>query len=142
MSQLTPPYAIDKRLAPAGDNPEALLPRQVGPYRRGPLRNGGNYKGDPVYADYESGASAIFMELGVCDSAHDARCILETAMNETVGSVPAPGVLYDGQSDPAYLRTMNADGAFLAWTRGKVYFSAHAKGGEKDLDTFMQAFPY
>jgi len=30
----------------------------------------------------------------------------------------------------------------MAWTRGGYYFSAHAKGGEKDLGEFMKVFPY
>ena len=140
MSQPTPPYGIDKRPLPAGDNSDNLLPRQVGAYTRQPLRRAGNYPGAPIYADYKSGAATIFMELGISDSAHDARCTLETACGETGG--PAPGEAYDGNGDSSYWRTVNSDGAFMAWTRGKYYFSAHAKGGEKDLDTFMQAFPY
>ena len=65
--------------------------------------------------------------------------IFDTARDEVGGT--GPGSLFVEGPDGACLRTVSADGAFLAWTRGR-YYSAHAKGGEKDLDAFAQAFPF
>ena len=97
---------------------------------------------DPIYADYRQGRSSVFVELGICGERGGSQQAIRTAKAETDAEfpdIPQEGVL---GTDPSYLRTANKLGAFFAWTRGGYYFSAHAKGGEADLDAFMKAFPY
>ncbi len=134
------PYGIAQRPMPQGNDPDTLLPRQVGAYVREPIAPAG--KGAPIYGNYRSGAAAVFVELGVCDDAQDARTAFETARDESVGaSGDTPNVNVEGE-DLNCARRVNESGAFIAWTRGRYFFSAHAKGGEKDLDEFMAAFPF
>jgi hypothetical protein len=133
MNQPEIPYGIAGRPAPAGSDLDRLLPAKVGEYARAPIRPPG--KGMPIYAEYRRGVGPVFVELGICDDAADARSALATARDETGGEA------IEGK-EISWLRTVNADGAFMAWTRGRYYFSAHAKGGEGDLEEFMRVFPY
>src|SRR5690349_15458710 len=126
------PYGLAGRPLPAGNDVERLLPRQVGGFSRPPIQPGG--PGMPTYAEYRQGAATVFVELGGCADPADARCALDPARDEVGGS--GPGRLHVEGPDGACLRTVGSDGAFLAWTRGRYYFSAHAKGGETDLAAF------
>jgi hypothetical protein len=129
------PYGIPNRPLPEGTSLDRLLPPRVGNFVRDPIKPPG--KGMPIYADYRRGPTGIFMELGICDDARDAYSAVQTAAGETGIEdqiVESAGI--------SCLHMVNADGAFIAWTRGRYYFSAHAKGGAKDLDEFMAAFPY
>jgi hypothetical protein len=67
---------------------------------------------------------------------------LSTAKRETDAEFPDEPQVFVDREDPSFLKTANRLGAFVAWTRGRYYFSAHAKRGEKDLDEFMMGFPY
>ena len=134
------PYGIADRPMPQGEDPNRLLPGQVGPFIREPIK--AFAKGMPIYGHYHYGAATIFVELGVCDNAHDAQMSLETARSETAGEFPDAPLLYAERGDSSCWRTIDPGGAFLAWTRGRYYFSAHAKGGEKDLEEFVKGFPY
>jgi hypothetical protein len=45
-------------------------------------------------------------------------------------------------TEPSFLKTCSPRlSAFLAWTRGGYYFSAHANDGEALLAAFMASFP-
>jgi hypothetical protein len=134
------PYGIADRPMPKGEDPNRLLPIQVGQFTREPIKPPG--KGMPSYANYQHGAATVFVELGVCDNAHDAQMSLETARGETAGEFPDTPHLYAKRGDSSCWRTINQGGAFLAWTRGRYYFSTHAKGGERDLEEFVKGFPY
>jgi hypothetical protein len=46
------------------------------------------------------------------------------------------------RTEPSYLKVVNNDGAFFAWTRGGYFITANAKSGEEDLAAFMNAYPY
>jgi hypothetical protein len=131
------PYSIDFRPFPTGDTPELLLPEQVGDYRRESIQVPKDLRGSSTYANYRSGNATIFIELAICENRNDAVAVLLTAKDET----GAPGLFFD-RADPSFLKTVGAEGAFFAWTRGRYYFSAHAKGGETDLDAFMKSFPF
>jgi hypothetical protein len=131
------PYSIDFRPFPTGDKPELLLPEQVGDYRRETIQVPKDLRGSSTYANYRSGNATIFVELATCENRNDAVAVLLTARDET----GAPGLFFD-RADPSFLKTVGPDGAFFAWTRGRYYFSAHAKGGEADLDAFMKSFPF
>jgi hypothetical protein len=127
------PYGIAGRPMPDGSNIDKLLPARVGSFARDPIKPPG--PGMPIYGNYKRGGATIFMELGIGDNARDADAILETAAGETGDTIQKSGSI-------GYFRSVSPDGAFMAWTGGRYYFSAHAQGGEKDLDEFMQAFPF
>jgi hypothetical protein len=136
-----PPYGIGRRPMPGGEDPDDLLPPRVGPYTRAPIESPAGTDA-PTYAAYRRGEATVFVEMGVCDSPADAREALATAKAETGAEFPGVPQLFLEWGGVGCLRTVNRLGAFVAWTRGRYYFSAHAKGGEGDLDEFMEAFPY
>jgi hypothetical protein len=135
------PYGIGRRPMPQGEDLDVLLPPRVGSFTREPVQRPAT-RGMPIYANYRRGGAAVFVELGICDSPGDAQSALETAEGETGGEFPDAPRLVVKRRGASCLRTVNPLGAFVAWTRGRYYFSAHAKGGEPDLDEFMAAFPY
>jgi len=127
---------------PTGDDLDGLLPSQVGLFVRESVREPKDIHRDPIYADYRHGSSSLFVELGICGTPSESQQAIRTAKAETDAEFPDIPQVGDLGTDPSYLRTVNRLGAFFAWTRGSYYFSAHAKGGEADLDDFMTAFPY
>jgi len=85
----------------------------------------------------------IFVELGVMHSVKDARDSLDVATGDAPGGVFPTDPRFGARGqEPSYLKVIDGNGAFFAWTRGSYYFSAHAKSGEAALDAFVQAFPY
>ena len=145
------PFGIEKRAMPAGLNLDELLPKQVGPYSRALLEKSNErgvtptsieVGGASVYATYRDGSKEIFVEFGIADTAHNAQSILEAAASETTNQFPTDPRFGSTGTEPSYLRVNNDYGAFYAWTRGNYFFSASAKGGEADLNAFMQPFPY
>ncbi len=147
----TAPYGIEKRPMPSGLDLEQLLPKQVGPYTRASVERASNQgtqatsvdvDGDSIYARYRSGTKEIFVEFAVASSASNAQSTLAVAAGDAVGGVfPTDPRFGSMGTEPSYLKVVNSDGAFIAWTRGGYYFSASTKS-EGDLDAFMQAFPY
>jgi hypothetical protein len=147
----TAPYGIEKRPMPAGLNLDELLPKQVGPYTR-MLIEKSNQRGVPppsieidgnsVYATYTAGGKEIFVEFAVTSSPENAQTALDVAATEVTDKFPSDPRFGSIGTEPSYLNVNNQSGAFCAWTRGDYYFSASAKGGEADLDLFMQSFPY
>jgi len=147
----TAPYGIEKRPMPSGLNLEQLLPKQVGPYTRASMVAASNQKvqattiqvdSDSIYATYRAGGKEVLIEFAVSRSAADAQMGLDVAASEVTNGFPTDPRFGSIGTEPSYLKVNNADGAFLAWTRGGYYFSASAKGDEADLDAFMNAFPY
>jgi hypothetical protein len=147
----TAPYGIEKRPLPGGLNLDELLPKQVGPYtrtllekseQRGVTPSSIEIDGNSVYATYRAGPREIFVEFAVAGSKENAQAMLDTAASEVTGKFPTDPRFGSIGTEPSYLKSNNESGAFYAWTRGNYYFSASAKGGEADLDTFMQSFPY
>jgi|SRR5262245_9619675 len=134
------PYGIEERPMPEGDDLEVLLPRQVGSYVRDSIRPPKDIHRDPIYAHYRSGASTVFVELGICGSASGAKVGLSNAKAELEAEFPDAPKSFAIRGDPAYLKVPSK--GFFAWTRGSYYYSASASGGEADLDAFMEAFPY
>jgi hypothetical protein len=141
MDECEVPYCIADRPMPQGGDLDVLLAQRVGPYVREPLKAPAN-KREPIYANYRSGTAAVFVELDICDDPSEAQEALSTAKAETDAEFPGVPYLFTKRGDIRCLRTLNRLGAFMAWTRGRYYFSAHAKAGEKDLDDFMTAFSY
>jgi hypothetical protein len=145
------PYGIETRPMPAGVNLDELLPKQVGPYtrtlleradQRGVAPSSIEVDGASVYATYKDGSKEIFVEFGVAGSAANAQATLDNAATETTDTFPTDPRFGSIGTEPSYVKINNESGAFFAWTRGNYYFSASAKGGEADLDAFMQAFPF
>jgi hypothetical protein len=135
------PYGIADRPMPEGEEIDTLLPQQVGSFLREPIKLPAN-KGLPIYANYRCGVATVFVELGICNGPGAAQMALDTAKAETDAEFPDVPQRFVKRGDVSCLRTVNRLGAFMGWTRGSYYFSAHAKGGEKDLDAFVESFPY
>jgi hypothetical protein len=147
----TAPYGIEKRPMPSGANLDELLPKQVGPYTRTVLEKSNQrgvtpssieIDGNSVYATYVSGSKEIFVEFAVAGTAENAQTALDVAATEVTDKFPTDPRLGSIGTEPSYLKVNNESGAFYAWVRGNYYFSANAKGGEGDLDLFMQSFRY
>ena len=145
------PYGIEKRAMPIGTDLDALLPKEVGPYTRALLERSDQrgvtptsieVDGNSVYATYNSGSKEVFVEFALGSTAHNAQSTLDNAANETAGTFPTDPRVGSIGTEPSYFKSNDGSAAFYAWTRGNYYFSASAKGGEGDLDVFMQSFPY
>ena len=134
------PYGIDKRPMPQGIDLDQLMPERVGPFQREPVPVPEDVHIE-IYANYKADGFGIFMELGIGDDPAIAQTGVKTASAELDG---AGEVLAESfGTDPSFHKAKAGGGAFLAWTRGGYYFSAHAnKGGEPALDAFMEAFPF
>src|SRR6185503_17573021 len=98
--------------------------------------------GNSVYATYKAGDKEMFVEFAVGSKPESAQNVLELAAGETLGKFPSDPNVGSIRTEPSFLRVADSSGGFFAWTRGTYYFSVDAKGGEADLDEFMQAFPY
>lgn len=147
----TAPYGIEKRPMPADLTLDELLPKQVGAYtrtlieksnQRGVSPSSIEIDGNSVYATYRSGDKEIFVEFAVASSAGNAQTVLDVAASEVSDGLSKDPRFGSIGTEPSYLKVNNESGGFFAWTRGGYYFSVSAKGGEEDLDSFMQAFPY
>jgi hypothetical protein len=145
------PYGIEKRPMPTGLDIEILLPKKVGPYervlvekseQRGTTADEIKLDGNSVYATYRNGDKEIFVEFAVSSSAKDAQESLDIAAADVTGTFPSDPNLGSIGTEPSYVKITNESGAFIAWTRAGYFFTANAKGGEADLDAFMNAFPY
>jgi len=143
------PYRIDQRPMLSGEDLETLLPTQIGPFRRVEMDDPDEVLNAQIYAEYRldgaeifSDAGKISVELGVCDDPAIAQRGVETAEAETVAEFPDSAQLLSLMTEPSFFKSNTQRCAFMAWTRGGYYFSAHARSGEADLDRFMEAFPY
>ena len=136
------PYHLDQRPMPDGERPESLLPIDVGAFRRSGLDEPDDVRNTPIYATYQSGSVEIFVELGICGGPAGAQRALATAKAETDAEFPEAPQQISANTEPSYFKMHTPLGGFLAWTRGRYYFSAHVRSGQRDLDRFMEAFPY
>ena len=136
------PYEIASRPMPTGEQVDTLLPLQVGPFRRQSVRTPQDIHKGSFYATYTRNMSTVNVELGICATASDSQMAIGRAKAETDAEFPDAHQLFVKWQEITCLRTVTRLGAFMAWTRGPYYFSVHAKGGEKDLDEMMEAFPY
>lgn len=128
---------------PIGDNLDNLLPTQVGAFVRIELRRPSDVHLDPVYARYRKETWEVFVELGICDAPRAAQSALDTAKSELQGEPDVVIQCYSAGTEPSFLKDASPRlGAFVAWTRGSYYFSAHAKDGDAVLSAFMAYFPY
>jgi len=128
------PYFIDQRPMPNDVDFAELLPRQVGSFVRGDLDVPDVLGKSSIYARYSSDQGEIFAELGVCDNAETAWKAVETSKAETEAEFPYAPQIVSLKTEPSFFKINTERGAFMSWTRGSYYFSAHARGGEKDLD--------
>jgi hypothetical protein len=147
----TAPYGVEKRPMPSGLEMDELLPKQVGPYtrmslekseHRGVIPTKIDVNGEPIYAVYRVGSKEVFVEFSVSSGLQTAQEILVVAARHMTGKFPKDPRVGSIGTEPSYLKVNSKSGAFFGWTRGQYYFSASAKGGEADLDAFVQGFPY
>lgn len=135
-------YGLDERRSPSGANLDELLPVEVGLFQRETLDDSAGGLEGPIYARYSDGKQGIFVELGVCDNPAEARAAVATSKAETEAEYPGAPVSQSLGTEPSFYKVATPLAAFISWTRGRYYFSAHARGGEADLDQFMRDFPY
>jgi hypothetical protein len=137
------PYGIDRRPPPSGEDAEALLPAQVGGFMRGPVQ--GDIKNDDeVYTTYTSGEQEIFLTVSISDDVRGAQEGVKTAkevLEHDKGSA-FEQPLMSLATEPSYFKVSEGDIVFMAWQRGRYFFSADSQGSGEALDRFMQAFPY
>jgi hypothetical protein len=148
----TAPYGIEKRPMPTGTDLDQLLPKQVGRYtrvlleksqQRGVTATSIDVDGNGVYATYRIGDREVFVEFNIGNSAENAQSSWDVVVGDAnEGIYPTDPLFASFGTEPSYLKVVNDNGAFFAWTRGGYFFTAHAKGGEADLDAFMNAFPF
>jgi Protein of unknown function (DUF3592) len=136
------PYRIDDRPMPSGEDLDELLPLQVGPFRRVGLDVPDDLRKSSIYAQYDDDDGVIFVELGVCDDAETAWMAVETSKAEIDAEFSDAAQVISLKTEPSFFKTNTRRGAFMSWSRGRYYFSAHARSGDNDLDRFLTAFPY
>lgn len=148
----TAPYGIESRPMPSGTDLDRLLPKQVGPYsrvllekseQRGMTPTSIEVDGNSVYATYRNGDKEVFVEFSIAGSAENAQSSWDVVVGDAnEGIYPTDPQLGSFRTEPSYLKVVNENGAFFAWTRSGYFITAHAKGGESDLDAFMKTYPY
>lgn len=148
----TAPYGIEKRPMPSGTEPEKLLPKQVGLFTRALLERSEQrgttpttieVDGNSVYATYKNSDKEVFVEFSIASSSEKAQAGWDVVVGDAnAGIYPSDPRFGSFQTEPSYLKVVNESGAFFAWTRGAYFITATAKGGEADLDAFMENFPY
>jgi len=148
----TAPYGIEKRPMPTGTDLDHLLPKQVGPYTRALLEKSEqrgtpatsiDVDGNGIYATYRNRENEVFVEFSIASSAEYAQSGWDVVVGDAnEGIYPSDPRFGSFSTEPSYLKVVNNDGAFFAWTRAGYFITANAKGGEADLDAFMNAFPY
>ena len=133
------PYGIAARPMPEGDVLDSLLPPKVGEFIRESVEPPRGIQ-QSTYAHYRCGVATVFFELYLGDDADDARVGIFNAKRETDAEFPdsAKRSAHSLKTDPSYFKYAG----LMAWTRGRYFFLANAKGGEADLDRFMESFPY
>jgi len=146
------PYGVEKRPMPSGTNPDELLPKQVGPYsrvqlekseQRGTTPTSIEVDGNSVYATYKNGDKEVMVEFSIASTPENAQGNWNVVVGDAnQGIYPTDPRFGSFRTEPSYLKVVNADGAFFAWTRGPYFITANAKGGENDLDAFMNAYSY
>ena len=146
------PYGVEAHPMPTGVDLDKLLPKQVGSYsrvsiekseQRGTTATSLEMDGNSVYATYKNGDKEIFVEFSVASTPENAQPGWDVVVGDAnEGIYPSDPLFGSFRTEPSYLKVVNDSGAFFAWTRGGYFITANAKGGEADLDAFMNAFPY
>jgi hypothetical protein len=146
------PYGVESRPEPTGTDLDKLLPKQVDGYtrvslekseQRGTAPTSIEVDGNGVYATYQKADREVFMEFSIASSAENAQSNWDVVVGDANAGVwPTDPKFGSFRTEPSYLKVVNDEDAFFAWTRGAYFFSADAKGGQADLDAFMNAFPY
>ena len=146
------PYSVESRPMPTGTDLGQLLPKQVGPYtrallekseQRGTTPTSIEIDGNSVYATYRNGDKEVFVEFSIAGSPENAQANWDVVLGDAnEGVYPSDPKFGSFRTEPSYLKVVNSDGAFFAWTRGGYFITANAKSGEADLAAFMDAFPY
>lgn len=136
------PYQIDVRPSPSGEDLDVLLPIQVGPFQREPTDEPNDIYDMPIHGEYRAADGLVFVELGICENPADAQVAIQTAKGETEVDRVGDDERVSLNTEPSFYAIMTPRGPFIAWTRDRYYFSAHARGGKQDLDRFMRVFPF
>ena len=136
-----PPFAVDRKPMPRGEDWGRLLPVQVGPYRRENLKP--PTRDQDGQARYTGLGQSFFLLFGKARDAKDLGAILATVEKE---SRALPGQLLEEKIDlkasTPFLLRVERRGVFFAWARGVYYFSVETEARKPELQSFLNQFPY
>jgi len=143
------PYDIDQRPMPAGEDMERLLPAQIGAFRRQAMNIPNDTRNTIIEAQYHSDYGVtdgidhgISFTIGIYDHPAGVQEAIDIAHVEVCSGIENSDIQLSLKTEPSFFKVNRPTDAFMAWTRGGYYFSAHARSGDDDLDRFMEAFPY
>lgn len=139
MAEQPVPYGIDKRPKPRGTDFSRLLPLTIGPFKRINFTEPqGNERGAAIY---QSGTVKVSMQFGREKSQEDIQRTFRVLVSDATANGRLRPKLIVIERDPSYVRMVDEQSCYFAWTRGLYFFTVDAKS-EKDIDSFMALFPY
>ena len=129
---------------PNSQDPDILLPRQVGPYARRPFPRGLRVGIEDLNADYTDGRSTVNVGISITEKPKDAHTAIRTLRQEALGQRKRDGVkgaearMYESiGTEPSFYKFDD----FIAWSRGGYLYYAKASSAAA-LDRFMEGFPF
>jgi hypothetical protein len=135
----TIPYGIDKRPKPRGMDFEKLLSVNVGSFRRvSYIAPEGIQRGSAIY---QSSSVKVNMQFGREKSQEDLQQTFRMLVSDATANGRLKVKTLSMGTDPSYVRMVDEQSCYFAWTRGLYFFTVDAKS-DKDVDAFMQLFPY
>jgi hypothetical protein len=138
-TQKNPPFALDRRPQPTGDNLDELLPVKIGEFEREEFSKAITLPdGEDIQVLYQAGEESVYVGFCLTRSEKDAREAVKVTRREALNEKIKPEIeYYAAGSDPSYFKTKT----FMSWSRGKYFFYVVAATPER-LEEFMKAFPY
>lgn len=138
------PYDLTLRAAPTGSDLDALLPQEVGPFRRKTIDEAEPVGAAPSEVEYQSPLGGVSVSVSAHANAQSARDSVGVADAEIALPGSSSSATRSLNTEPSYCRHAAPGHAFMAWTRDAFCFTVEATGDDSParLDRFMQAFPY
>jgi hypothetical protein len=134
-----PPFGIDRRPEPAGNNLDVLLPKRVGAFEREDFPADLKAPTDEdLNVQYRSGEDSIFFGFSIPGTEKNAREAVRVTRAEAVKSgLSLKNERFEDKKNPGFFKI----DSFMSWSRGGYFFYAQA-GSPQALESFMEAFPY
>lgn len=136
----TIPFGLAGRVEPTSDVVSEALPMKIGRFVREDVPEGAVIPADEDFTiTYRSGRDTALVGLSRPGKPADLKDAVRTSHADVVAdkSIDRTGELYCVASAPYFFKVRD----FIAWTRGRYFFSAHASSPDV-LVEFIQDFPY